>query len=67
MRRKRNDYNVISQYSPDKVINHSDLTVEIESQDRSKLLLDAPILIDPHVATGAFLPVLQLSLITHTD
>jgi hypothetical protein len=73
MRRKRTDHNVINQYSPDKVINHLDNSLEVESQDTSQLLLDAPILIgssisalspasrlvavviDPHVATGAFL------------
>lgn len=73
MRRKKNDHNVINQYSPDKVINHLDDSLEVESQDTSQLLLDAPILIgssisalspvsrlaaaviDPHVATGAFL------------
>lgn len=74
MRRKRTDHNVVNQYSPDKVINHLDDSLEVESQDTSQLLLDAPILIgssisalspasrlvaasviDPHVATGAFL------------
>lgn len=95
MRRKRNDHNVISQYSPDKESNHSDETVEVESQDTSKLLLDASILIgssisalspasklaaaaviDPHVATGTFIPSFlpscaadnhSLTLITRTD
>lgn len=59
MRRKRNDHNVINQYSPDKLINHLDDSLEVESQDTSQLLLDAPIIIGSSIS--ALSPVSRLA------